>query len=196
MWTITPPRCWRPISAGAANRDRCCGRIGRACRNGVNDFLWSQRPAFWTVPNEGPFAHIYVLGDLEAISFAAQSQADYALEIGPYRMKGPGAAGMDMLAAAWMLLGLASALWIAVHQARYQPGLHWVMRLAWPLWAIMAGPLGILTYWLAYRWPVLRHGEMNMWDRPLWPPAEAGGVGHHVGGGTPKPCSSSGVAPP
>lgn len=134
----------------------------------TNDYLWSQRPAFWTVPNQGPFDHVYVLGDTSAVSFAAQAQADYALEIGPYRMKGPGAAGMDMIATGWLLIGLASALWIAVHQVRHLRGQHWVMRLAWPLWAFMAGPLGILIYWLAYRRPVVRHGQMTMWDRPLW----------------------------
>lgn len=134
----------------------------------VNDFLWSQRPAFWTVPNEGPFDHVYVLGDTEAVSFAAQAQADYALEIGPYRMKGPGAAGMDMLAAGWLLIGFASALWIAAHQLRHLSGQHWVMRLAWPLWAVPGGPLGIVAYWLAYRRPVIRHAGMTMWDRPLW----------------------------
>lgn len=159
------------LSANLARR----GKIGpllwageRELPAGVNAYLWSQRPAFWRVPNEGPFHHLWVLGDTAAISFPAQAQADYAVEIGPYRLKGPGASGLDMLASVWIALGLASALWIAFHQAKFLPGMHWVMRLAWPLLATMVGPFGIPAYVLAYNRPVMRQRMMTMWDRPLW----------------------------
>lgn len=134
----------------------------------VNNYLNSQRAAFFIVPNEGPFHHIWVLGSTTAISFVAQSEADYALEIGPYRMKGPGLSGLDMLAAIWIALGLASALWIAVHETKLLPNQTWIMRLAWPLLALTMGPFGILLYVLAYRRPVMDHDGMRMWDRPPW----------------------------
>lgn len=134
----------------------------------VNNYLWSQRAAFWVTPSEGPFHHFWVLGDTGAITFPAQGEADYAVEIGPYLGKGVGASELDMLAAGWVILGLASALWILLHQARMLRGQMWVMKLAWPLLALMLGPFGILVYYLAYRWPVFRRGTMVMWDRPLW----------------------------
>jgi hypothetical protein len=83
-------------------------------------------------------------------------------------MKGVGMSGMDMLASVWIALGLASALWIALHETRFLPHQLWIMRLAWPLLALMIGPFGILLYVLAYRRPVMHHGEMVMWDRPPW----------------------------
>jgi len=134
----------------------------------VNNYLWTQRAAFWVTPSEGPFHHFWILGDTDKISFPAQGQADYAVEIGPYLGKGVGASGIDMLAAAWVALGIASAFWILFHQARFLPQQNWVMTLAWPLLALMVGPFGILLYYLAYQWPVLRSGKMMMWDRPLW----------------------------
>lgn len=158
-------------SANLARR----GKVGpllwteeRALPQGVNNYLWSQRAAFWVTPAEGPFHHFWILGDTSRISFPAQAQADYAVEIGPYKMKGAGLAGMDMLGAIWIALGIASALWIAFHATKFLPQLNWIMRLAWPLLAFMLGPFGILFYVLAYRRPVMRHGEMTMWDRPLW----------------------------
>lgn len=134
----------------------------------VNSYLWTQRPAFWATPAEGPFHHFWVLGNVATISFPAQAQADYAVEIGPYQMKGAGLAGLEMLAAAWVVLGLASAGWIAFHEARFLPQESWVMRLAWPLLALTFGPFGIPLYWLAYERPVLVTEEMTLWDRPLW----------------------------
>jgi hypothetical protein len=158
-------------SANLARR----GKIGpllwtdeRELPQGVNNYLWSQRAAFWVTPSEGPFHHFWILGNTARISFPAQSQADYAVEIGPYKLKGAGLAGMDMLGAIWVALGSASALWIAFHAAKLLPQLSWIMRLAWPLLAFMLGPFGILFYVLAYRRPVMRHGEMALWDRPLW----------------------------
>ncbi len=146
----------------------------------IKNYLWGQRPAFWTTPSEGPFHHFWILGDEGAITFAAQSQADYAVEIGPYRMKGPGMSGMDVLASIWIALGFASSLWIVFHAARFLPWLNWVMKLAWPLLAMAMGPFGILFYWLAYRGPVIDHNGMVVWDRPLWlqgMAATAGSVG-------------------
>jgi hypothetical protein len=134
----------------------------------TDNYLWSQRAAFWVTPAEGPFHHFWILGDPDWISFPAQGQADYAVEIGPYKVKGPGLAGIEMLAAVWSALGLASAAWVAFHEVRFLRGQQWVMRLAWPMLALVLGPVGILFYFLAYNRPVIRHGRMVMWDRPLW----------------------------
>jgi len=57
----------------------------------VYNYFFSQRAAFWVTPSEGPFHHFYVLGDTNAISFPAQGEADYSVEIGPYFQKGVGA---------------------------------------------------------------------------------------------------------
>lgn len=134
----------------------------------VYNYFFSQRAAFWVTPSEGPFHHFYVLGDTAALSFPAQGEADFSVEIGPYFQKGVGAGPMDMLATAWVLLGVASALWIAVHEGRFLPYQNWLMKLAWPLLALMVGPFGIPLYRMAYRRPIIRHGKMIMWDRPLW----------------------------
>lgn len=134
----------------------------------VNNYLWSQRPAWWETPSEGPFHHFYVLGSPDMIAFPAQSQADYAVEIGPVRQKGAGLGATDLLAAAWVLLGIASALWIVVHEARFLEGQSWVMRMAWPMLALCMGPFGIPLYWLAYNRPVIETEHGQVWDRPLW----------------------------
>lgn len=134
----------------------------------VNNYLWSQRAAFWVTPAEGPFHHTFILGSTGQIAFPAQGQADYAVEIGPYRGKGAGMSGVDMVAAAWVALGLASAAWIAFHASKFLPGQNWVLRLAWPLMATLIGPFGIPLYYLAYNRPVIHHGQMQAWDRPLW----------------------------
>ncbi|HEX6383750.1 MAG TPA: DUF4396 domain-containing protein [Anaerolineae bacterium] len=134
----------------------------------ANNYFFSQRAAFWVTPSEGPFHHFYVLGDTDAITFPAQGQADYTVEIGPYFQKGFAAGPMDMLATVWIVLGLASAGWIAFHEVKFLPQQHWTMRLAWPPLALMIGPFGILLYWLAYNRPILKHGQMVAWDRPLW----------------------------
>jgi hypothetical protein len=150
----------------------------------VNNYLWSQRAAFWVTPSEGPFHHFWILGDSAQISFPAQSQADYAVEIGPYVGKGAGASGIDMLATMWVVFGLASALWIAFHEMKFLPHQMWVMRLAWPMLALVIGPFGILFYYLAYRRPVIKRGQMWMWDRPLWLQALVSTIGS-VGFGGP-----------
>jgi hypothetical protein len=134
----------------------------------VYNYFFSQRAAFWNTPSEGPFHHFYLLGNTDAVSFKAQGQADYAVEIGPYFQKGFAAGPMDMLAAAWVLLGVASAVWIALHEAKFLPYQNWLMKLAWPLLALMIGPFGIPFYRLAYSRPLIKHGKMLMWDRPLW----------------------------
>lgn len=159
------------LSANLAVR----GKVGplmwtgeRTLPQAINNYFWSQRAAFWVTPSEGPFHHFFILGDTQKISFPAQSQADYAVEIGPYLGKGAGMSGIELIAAVWVALGAASALWIMFHEVRYLPKQNWIMRLAWPLFALMVGPFGILLYWLAYNRPVIKQGKMLMWDRPLW----------------------------
>ncbi|MFW6070018.1 MAG: DUF4396 domain-containing protein [bacterium] len=135
---------------------------------GVYNYFFSQRAAWWVTPSEGPFHHFYIIGDTDMISFDAQGQADYSVEIGPYFQKGFAAGPLDMLATAWVLLGVASAVWIAIHETRFLPHQNWLMKLAWPLLALMIGPFGIPFYRLAYNRPIIKHGDMIMWDRPLW----------------------------
>lgn len=134
----------------------------------INNYFWTQRAAFWVTPSEGPFHHFFVLGDTNTITFPAQGQADYAVEIGPYLGKGAGLSGIGMVAAVWVALGIASAGWILFHEAKFLPMQNWVMRLAWPLFALMVGPFGIPIYRLAYSRPVIKRKKMMMWDRPLW----------------------------
>jgi hypothetical protein len=40
--------------------------------------------------------------------------------------------GVDMLAAAWVVIGLASGLWMVFHAQKFIPHQSWIMRLAWP----------------------------------------------------------------
>ena len=75
---------------------------------------------------------------------------------------------MESLAVAWVMLGLVSALWILIHQARFLRNQNWVMGLAWPLLAMMVGPFGIPLYYLAYSRPIIERGDQVVWDRPLW----------------------------
>lgn len=140
----------------------------RELPQGVYNYFFSQRAAFWETPSEGPFHHFYILGDTTAISFPAQGEADYSVEIGPYFQKGVGAGPLDMLASAWVLFGVASAVWIVLHQAKFLPYQNWLMQLAWPLLALMIGPFGIPFYRLAYNRPLIKMKKMLMWDRPLW----------------------------
>ncbi|MAT41353.1 MAG: hypothetical protein CL609_03355 [Anaerolineaceae bacterium] len=136
---------------------------------GVNNYFWSQRAAFWVTPAEGPFHHFWIIGDENQISFKAQGQADYAVEIGPYFGKGVGLSGIDLIAVFWVLMGMASAIWILLHQFKFLPKQNWVMSLAWPLLALLIGPFGLLFYYLAYRRPIIRlPNGMIVWDRPLW----------------------------
>jgi hypothetical protein len=86
----------------------------------------------------------------------------------PYAQKGPAVPPRDMLAIAWVFCGLPSAVWIAFHEPKFLPAQVWVIRLAWPLLAIMLGPFGVPFYVLAYRRPVIQRGQMIVWDRPLW----------------------------
>jgi len=134
----------------------------------VNNYIWSQRAAFWVTPAEGPFHHFFVLGGIDTISFPAQGQADYAVEIGPYLGKGIGMSGIDLIAAAWVALGIVSAVWILFHERTFLPYQNWIMQMAWPLMAMMVGPFGIPLYYLAYSRPIIKAGKMILWDRPLW----------------------------
>lgn len=133
-----------------------------------NNHIFAQRAAFWNTPSEGPFHHFFILGDTAKIAFPAQSQADYAVEMSPYIGKTYGMSGVDALAALWVALGVASAAWIAFHASKFLPFQNWVMRLAWPLLALLIGPFGIPFYYLAHHRPIIRKGKMIMWDRPLW----------------------------
>lgn len=136
----------------------------------TDTLLWKLRPRFEGTPAEGPFNHAWILGGLEAISYPTQGWIDYSQEIESYKTLGDTAmSGWEAGTIVWIAMGLACALWIAVHAARALPEVSLIMRTSWAILALMLGPLGLALYLAAYhRRPMRRHGEMTMWKRPFW----------------------------
>ncbi len=120
---------------------------------GVTDrYLWKQRADFYVTPAEGPFRHLWVVGN--RISYASQARMDHALEKGPYPSYGTTAFGpMEGLLVVFMAWGIASGIFVLVHSTRALPHVPLGMRIAWISTATLVPVLGILLYFAAYRRP-------------------------------------------
>lgn len=132
--------------------------------------LWRQRPAFANTPAEGPFSHVWVVGNFDEISYPVQARADYAVEIEQYMTLGDSAtSGLESLAIGWILLCVASATWMVVHGRLRLPDVMPTMRGAWVIFALLLGPIAVWLYITSYhRRPKMQHGGMTMWQRPAW----------------------------
>ncbi len=118
----------------------------------VDRYVWKQRADWFVTPAEGPFRHLWVLGD--GITYASQSRLDFALEKGPYPSRGPVALGpMEGLAIVLIALGWAGGLFVLLHAWRLLPDLHPGVRVAWAFTALFAPVLGVILYLSAYRRP-------------------------------------------
>lgn len=129
-------------------------------------YVFQQRADWFVTPAEGPFRHLWIVGD--RTSYAAQSRLDHALEKGPYPDRGATALGpLEGLLVVFMAVGIASGIFVGVHAARLLPDVPLGMRLAWALTAMLLPLLGPVLYLAAYRRPVAhRAGQAPAFERP------------------------------
>lgn len=128
-------------------------------------YLWQQRTDWFQTPSEGPFRHIFVVG--ERLSYGAQARADLALEKSAYASLGDVAlGGIEALLGSLVLLGVAGGVLVWVHAWRLLPEISPMMRTAWTGTAALAPVLGPLLYFASYRHGSMEHGGMRRWRRP------------------------------
>jgi hypothetical protein len=128
-------------------------------------YVWSQRADWFVTPAEGPFRHMWIVGD--RVSYAAHGRLDLAPEKSPYLSLGEPALGpMEALLLVFIVFGIAGAMFVAVHGRRLLPDVMAPQRIAWILTALLLPILGVLLYLAAYRRPRVTHERMPHWIRP------------------------------
>lgn len=129
-------------------------------------YLWAQRADWFSTPAEGPFRHLWIIGN--RTSYAAQARLDLAVEKSPYPSKGAIALGpMEALILPCVAFGIAGAIFVFVHGRRFLPQVMLSTRLAWTMTAMLLPIVGVVLYFGAYRRPRLNPGgHMPYWDRP------------------------------
>jgi len=181
-------RQWATVNSIVVNGDRWqdgvfASHLARAGKSGpllfverdrlpavVDNHLWRQRPAFSNTPAEGPFNHVWVVGGFDRIAYGVQAWADYSQEIEQYMTLGDSAvSGFEALGIGWIILSIASAIWILFHSLKRLPDVMPVMKAAWTIFALLLGPLAVWLYIKNYhRREKMEHDGMVMWRRPLW----------------------------
>lgn len=135
----------------------------------TENYLWRIQSSWFSTPAEGPFNHVFVLGPMEEVSWVSQARSDYAVEITPYRLQGPGMSPLDALSASWAAFSLLGASFVYAHIRRRIPETSDWTKLVWPMFTLLLGPIGLGFYWLAYRGceVVERDGHQRV-VRPYW----------------------------
>ena len=129
-------------------------------------YIWAQKSDWFTTPSEGPFRHIWVVGD--QLSYAAQARLDLAMEKAPYADMGPVAFGpMEALLLSYMAFGVAGAVFVFLHGRRLLREVMLPTRIEWTFTALLLPVLGVVLYFAAYRREKMPgQGNMPMWRRP------------------------------
>jgi hypothetical protein len=128
-------------------------------------YLWSQRADWFVTPAEGPFRHLWIVGD--RVSYAAQGRLDLTPEKSPYLSLGEPALGpMEALLVVFIVFGISGAVFVALHGQRLLPDVVAPQRIAWIFTALLLPVLGVLLYLAAYRRPRVTHEHMAHWVRP------------------------------
>jgi len=181
-------RQWSPANAVLASADLwqdgiVAAHLGRTAKAGpllfveknrvpaaVDGYLWRQRPTFASTPAEGPFNSVWVVGSYDRVGYNTQAWVDYSQEIEQYMTLGDSAvSGFEALGIGWIMLSLASAIWITAHSRRRLPGVMPMMKAAWAVFALLFGPVAVALYVLSYdRWPTSEEHGMTTWQRPVW----------------------------
>ena len=136
----------------------------------VDDYLWRVRPRFSDTPAEGPYNQVWVVGSFDRISYGAQAWADYSQEIEQYMTLGDSAvSGFEALVIGWLVLSIASALWLVHHARTRLPDVMPMMVGAWAMFALLLGPVALVLYAKSYNHrPQMRRDGMAVWQRPVW----------------------------
>ena len=137
-------------------------------------YLWTQKSQFYETPAEGPFRHLFVLGD--RVSYASLGRMDLAIEKAPYpSLALPAAGPMDALAVVFFAAGFTGAVFVWVHARRMLPELGLAAVVAWTFTALLVPGIGVLLYFAAYRRPrTRRNAPIAQWLRPPAIQAAAG----------------------
>lgn len=117
----------------------------------TENYAWRHQPGWFATPAEGPYDHVFVLGTVEEMSWVAQTRMDYAVEINPYRLHGPGLSALEVLVTVWAAVGLLGGAFVFAHARRRIPEMQFWTGLVWPLVTLLLGPVGAALYWTAYR---------------------------------------------
>ena len=73
---------------------------------------------------------------------------------------------MEAIAIIFIALGIAGAIFIAIHSSYTLPGITVPIKIAWVLGSALLPVLGVILYINAYRRPVYFEGMMTRWLRP------------------------------
>jgi len=113
---------------------------------------------------------VWVVGSYDRVGYNTQAWVDYSQEIEQYMTLGDSAvSGFEALGIGWIMLSLASAIWITAHSRRRLPGVMPMMKAAWAVFALLFGPVAVALYVLSYdRWPTSEEHGMTTWQRPVW----------------------------
>lgn len=135
----------------------------------TENYLWRTQSSWFSTPAEGPFNHVFVLGELDQVSWVSQTRSDYAVEITPYRLQGAGMSPLDALSAVWAAFGLLGASFVYAHTRRRLPEMSGWTEMVWPMFTLLLGPVGLAVYWYSYRGRAVveRDGKQRV-VRPYW----------------------------
>ena len=143
---------------------------GKSLSKIVEGYLWSLKPNFWITPAEGPYNHIWILGDNSILNYGIQGRVDYTQEIESYEMMGEGGvSGLDLLSILWVLASLGCSLWVTFHVFFRMVSLFILTKMMWILITLILGPVGLWLYVISYKdRPFMKMMDNVMWKRPLW----------------------------
>lgn len=115
----------------------------------VETYLWTLSPHWTVTPSDAPYAHAWIAGCTDSVSWSAQARMDRINQAVPYDSQGFG--GLDALSLLWLFSSSLGGIWVWIHSVMRRPAMRQERRLLWVLTALILGALGLLAYYLAVR---------------------------------------------
>jgi hypothetical protein len=132
----------------------------------LDHYAFSLRPDWFVSPSEGPFRHFWLVSN--RISYASQARLDFAIEKAEYPSMGPvGLGDSEALLLMFVILGVASALFVLIHGMFTLKMVKMPIKIAWGLTSFVLPILGPILYVNSYRKPFIQEKENDWrWIRP------------------------------
>lgn len=113
--------------------------------------------------------NVRVVGDSGSVSYNAQARADLALEVHSFKDQMTGVSGLALLGWSWFFIGFFGAIWTLFIMPKRLPYSSFYARIYWPMAALVFGPVGVLSFLLAYHErPVMSIENIVKFSRPPW----------------------------